>query len=159
MRATFRHLEPVVVRWADMDAIGHVNNAQYFTYCESARWSYFVRLGLDRHQPHPGIGPSLVSATLDFHSQVHYPATLEVGVRATAIGRSSFTLAYAIWRQGEERPVASGSSVLVWTDYTAGRSLPLPAPIRTAILDLEGGSLAPPDPARPGGAPTEPRPT
>jgi acyl-CoA thioester hydrolase len=143
VRSAFRHFDLATVRWADMDAIGHVNNAKYFTYCEGARWSYFARLEMDRHRPHPGIGPSLVSAHLDFRAQVHYPAVLEIGVRATAIGRSSFTLAYGLWQQGSDRLVAAGSSVLVWTDYAAGRSLPLPEGLRAAILAVEGGALDP----------------
>jgi acyl-CoA thioesterase FadM len=27
-----RHIEPVTVRWGDVDSMGHVNNAKYFTY-------------------------------------------------------------------------------------------------------------------------------
>jgi acyl-CoA thioester hydrolase len=45
---TFRHRETLAVRWGDMDAFGHVNNAAFFTYCESARISYFEAIELDR---------------------------------------------------------------------------------------------------------------
>jgi acyl-CoA thioester hydrolase len=139
-RSLFRHWDTVTVRWADMDAIGHVNHAKYFTYCESARWHYFERLGMAAVAA-PGVGPSLVRATLDFRRQVHYPATLVVGVRAVTVGRSSFTLDYGLYLEPTDQLVAHGSSVLVWTDYAAGRSLSLPAALRQAISDLEGRSL------------------
>lgn len=47
MPSTIRHLEPIRVRWGDVDSMGHVNNAKYFTYCESARMSYFAAIGMD----------------------------------------------------------------------------------------------------------------
>lgn len=48
MGDTFRHRETLAVRWGDMDAMGHVNNAAFFTYCESARMSYFAAIEIDR---------------------------------------------------------------------------------------------------------------
>lgn len=147
MTANFRHVEAVAVRWADLDAIGHVNHAKLFTYCEVARWTYFARLGMASFQTHPGIGPALVSATLDFKRQLHYPATVLVGVRTTTLGRSSFTLAYhlelapsatADSAASEPVVIGSGHSVIVWTDYAAGRALVLPPGLRAAFSALEG---------------------
>ena len=37
----------IPVAWGDMDAMGHVNNAVYFRYFETARISCFADLGLD----------------------------------------------------------------------------------------------------------------
>ena len=131
----------VDVRWGDMDAYGHVNNARYFTYCESARIRYFEELaaeialeGLRERAAH---GPAVVSATCNFQRQVHYPATLDVGVRAAAIGRSSFTLDYVIRRHGGGEVVADGSSVVVWVDYEAGKAMPLPAALKARILEID----------------------
>lgn len=92
MRELFRHWQTVPVRWGDMDSFGHVNNARFFTYCESARISWFEAVELDRHREDERQGPAAVSATCNFRRQVHYPATLEVGARATRIGGKSFTL-------------------------------------------------------------------
>jgi acyl-CoA thioester hydrolase len=35
------------VRWGDMDAMGHVNNAQYFRYLETARIDWMRGMGLN----------------------------------------------------------------------------------------------------------------
>ena len=48
------------VRWGDMDAMGHVNNAQYFRYLETARIDWMHGMGLN---PDPaGQGPVIVNA-------------------------------------------------------------------------------------------------
>ena len=132
-RASFPHWTPQEVRWGDMDAMGHVNNAAYFTYCESARIAFFRSLGLDDVSASSRHGPAVVSATLDFRHQVHFPASLEVGTRVSKTGRTSFTLEYAIFRTGTDEVVAQGSSVVVWVDYRAGASRPLPEEIKAAV--------------------------
>ena len=68
-RAAFRLLEPISVRWADVDSMGHVNNAKYFTYCESARMSYFAAVDLSDHRREQH-GPALAAANLNFRQQV-----------------------------------------------------------------------------------------
>lgn len=141
MREAFQHWQPIDVRWGDMDAFGHVNNAAYFTYCESARISYFEVLDLDAHRGAPDHGPAVVTATCNFHRQVHHPAALDVGARATKIGGKSFTLEYVILRRDSEELVADGSSVVVWVDYAAGRSIPLPEPLKESIRRLDGADL------------------
>jgi acyl-CoA thioester hydrolase len=137
-RERFRHWITVPVRWGDMDAFGHVNNARYFTYCESARISYFQAVGLGAQTTTPDHGPSVVTATCNFRRQVHYPATLEVGVRALKIGRTSFPLEYGIFLEGTGDLVADGSSVVVWVDYGAGKSTPLPESLKARIRELDG---------------------
>lgn len=138
-RAAFRHLQPITVRWGDMDAMGHVNNAAYFTYCESARISYFAAVETHRHAESERHGPSLVAAHLDFRQQVHYPAELDVAARVTEVGRSSFRHEYAIFRRDRDEVVAEGYGVTVWVDYAVGRSVPLPDGLREAIRRFEAG--------------------
>jgi acyl-CoA thioester hydrolase len=142
MRNQFKLWIPITVRWGDMDAMGHVNNAKYFTYCESARISYFYAVELWKHREHDRQGPALVTANLNFRQQVHYPADLEVGVRCSEIRNRSFTLEYEIYRQGTDECVADGASVVVWTDYAANKAIPLPEGLKTAIRQLEGEGLS-----------------
>jgi len=138
MKELFHHWLTLPIRWGDMDAFGHVNNAAYFTYCESARISYFEAVELDRCREAESHGPALVTATCNFLRQVHHPATLEVGARASRIGGKSFTLEYALYRREDDELVADGSSVVAWVDYEAGRSIPLPEALKERIRKLEG---------------------
>jgi acyl-CoA thioester hydrolase len=133
-----RHVEPVAVRWGDMDSMGHVNNARYFTYCESARMSYFAAVHMLEHRENERQGPALAAATLNFRRQVRHPAELEVATRVTEIGRSSFKMEYEIYYRGTDERVADGSGVIVWTDYGTGRSTPLPESLKEEIRRFEG---------------------
>ena len=137
MRDQFRCWEAVSVRWGDMDTLGHVNNAKYFTYCESARMRYFELLDLLSFRTHERQGPGVVSATCNFRQQVHYPAELEVGARVTEIRNRSFTLAYEIYRKASDELVADGTSVVVWVDYTEGRAIPLPDELKKKICEFD----------------------
>lgn len=133
-----RHVDVLPVRWGDMDTMGHVNNAKYFTYCESARMSYFAAIRMLDYRETERQGPALVSATLNFRRQVRYPAVLEVATRVTEIGRSSFTMEYELILQGTGDRVADGTGVIVWVDYGTGTSNPLPEGLKEAIRDYEG---------------------
>lgn len=142
MKSSFHLLVPMEVRWADMDSMGHVNNAVYFTYCESARMRYFDAVDMFEHQEQESHGPALAAANLNFRQQVRYPAELEVGVRTVSLSRRSFELDYAIFRKGTEEVVADGSSVVAWVDYDAGKAIPLPQALRESIQHFEGGNLS-----------------
>ena len=124
-----------VVRWGDLDAFGHVNNANYFVYCESARIAFFTAIDLKALTEDGTLGPALVTATCNFKQQVHHPATLEVGLAVSRIGGKSFTLEYGLF-SGDEL-VCDGSSVVVWVDYTKGTSLALPDALRPLLAEYE----------------------
>jgi len=132
------YVEPVSVRWGDLDSMGHVNNAKYFTYCESARMGYFEAVRMTEHREDPRHGPALAAANLNFRRQVHWPAELDVRTRVSHVGRSSFNMEYEIVRRGTDEIVADGSGVIVWVDYSVGRSIPLPKELRAEIERFEG---------------------
>jgi acyl-CoA thioester hydrolase len=141
VREQFQYWVPISVRWGDMDAYGHVNNAMYFTYCESARIVYFDRIDMYHLRTAERHAPALVAANLNFREQVMYPAELEVSARATRIGARSFTLDVIIVRKGTADVVADGSSVLAWVDYGTGKSIPLPESLKARIRELDGLEL------------------
>lgn len=125
---------PVQVRFRDLDALGHVNNAVYLTYFEVARAAYFSRLERDWVERGHFI---LARAEVDFLRPIHLEDLVEVGVRVVRIGRSSFDMEYRVEVQGEE--AARGRTVQVWLE--GGRPAPLPEAIRERIRALEGRPL------------------
>lgn len=129
---------PMTVRWADMDSLGHVNNAKYFTYLESARTAFFDAVDLWRFREHPRQGIAVVQAACNFRQQVRYPAELEVGLRVTRIGEKSFTLEYGIFRKRTNEVVGDGSTVAVWMDFDASRALPITPEMRRILQGYQG---------------------
>ena len=128
--------------WGEMDALGHINNTCYFRYCEEARVHFFRPLGYLQHgQPS---GPVLVTAaTCDFLKAIVYPADLAVTLRGGAPSRSSFTSYYDIRDAADEGKVyARATARIVWVDYSAGKSMPLPASIRQCLPEAEAQASA-----------------
>ena len=98
------------VRFRDLDALGHVNNAVFLSYMESARFAWFVSVGA-------GDAP--------YERLILARAEVEVGVRPSRLGTKSFELEYEVRADG--RLAAEGKSVLVGFDYERGASMEIPA--------------------------------
>ena len=101
------------VRFRDVDAMGHVNNAVYSTYLEQARIGI---LG--------GLEPFILARVeIDFRAELRAGADVEVRSRCSRVGTKSFDLQHEIW--SADRLVAEAKSVLVGYDYVLGQSVPL----------------------------------
>jgi acyl-CoA thioester hydrolase len=122
----FVHRESV--RFNDLDGMGHVNNAVFMTYMESARLAYFKSLGLGRN---PLEGMILARAEVDFRSAIELGEEVEVGTRTGQIGTKSFELEQEVRADG--RLAAEGRFVIVAYDYEAGRSRELPSEWRETL--------------------------
>ena len=132
-RDQFSFWAEVEVRWGDMDAQGHVNNAVYFTYCETARIKLLRSIGVQGRSGGAAQGPTLVTTSCDFKQQVRYPTTLDIGVRVERVGQRSFELSYGMFRQGTDEFVAVARSVNAWVDFAQERAVPLPDELRATL--------------------------
>lgn len=145
-REDFAHFTRLETRWVDLDALGHVNNANFFTFDESARLEYFGRMFEGDAKFWKDYGLILASIGCDFIAQLHHPASLDVGFRIARIGRSSMQTVGAIF-QGDKL-IAVTRGVVVWFSYTGQTSLPIPDSVRAAIRSRE--KLAPEEPTASG---------
>jgi acyl-CoA thioester hydrolase len=136
-RDQFKYWKTIEVRWGDMDAQGHVNNAVYFTYLESARVELVRKLGCKGKQGGAAEGLALVSTSCDFKRQVVYPAVIDVGLRVERVGRRSFETSFGIFIQGTDELVASARSVNAWVEYAAERAVEIPDWFRTSLAEYQ----------------------
>jgi acyl-CoA thioester hydrolase len=133
----YRYVHPRDVEFRDVDAAGHVNNAVYLTYLETARIAY---LG-------DALGPDflyrlqliLAHVSIDFRAPAHFPESLEIGARVPRIGTKSFTMEHQV-RGGDGRLVAEASSVLVAYDYERAAPMEVPDEWRRRIDAFEARS-------------------
>jgi acyl-CoA thioester hydrolase len=129
------------IHWAEMDVMGHVNHARYFTWFESARIALFAKIGILAGGPRD-IGPIIAMASCDFIRPVVYPASVVVGTRVLKVGRTSITMEYAAWVAEEpERPSARGAAVAVLVDYKTMQKVEVPSDVRASIAALAGDPL------------------
>ena len=142
----FRHRVEIVVRMADTDAMGHVNNAVYLTYCEMGRIHYWtdvtgepIALGTEGAE-----SLILAEARITYRAPAFHGEVVTVESRATRIGRSAFTLEHRLLAAvpgGTPRLVAVSESIVVRYDYTSGRPVPLSPAHVAAIEAYEGRPL------------------
>jgi len=132
-RFRFRHVEQV--RFRDLDALGHVNNAVFLTYFESARIAYWLHA--TRRQGLGALDMILARAEVDYRSPLGYGESVEISVGCTSLGRSSFVLEGDMHERGSARLVAESRKVLVHYDHASGRSRPLPDELRRLILEQD----------------------
>jgi len=124
----------IPIRWGDMDAMGHVNNAVYFRYMEVIRIDWFEHVGC---QPAPhGKSPVIVNAFCTFQTQIEYPGSLLLKLYACKPGRTSFDTYTTIERTDQPGVIdAFGGATVVWTDVAAQKSTPLPERVRAIVAD------------------------
>lgn len=115
--------------WSQMDALGHINNAVYFSYFEETRLAFFNSIGLGSALAGESeTGPVIVNAFCTFIKPVVYPCTMQVSMFCSEIGNSSFMAHYELKCNNEV--YTTGSSKVVWVNYKAGKSIPLPTAVR-----------------------------
>ena len=123
------------IRFRDLDALGHVNNATYFTYMEEARKEFFGEiLNATSTDDFPfilaGISSSFIKPVLLKEK------TLEIDLWITHIGRKSFTCKYLLHRTCDPEWVfATGESVLVFFDHRNHKSIEIPETFKLKIAD------------------------
>ncbi len=125
----------ISLRFRDLDAMGHVNNAVYLTYFEEGRKEFFVHvLGSNSPEDFPFI---LAQVTCNYIRPIELQeGAVRESVWVSKIGTKSFMFSYEITRIDDPSWVFStGSSVQVFFDYKEGKSLPIPDTFREMIAD------------------------
>ena len=121
---------PIELRWRDLDAFNHVNNANFLTYLEEARIRWFESIG------EPWVtdtfAPLLAAVQMNYRLPIPYPGTLMVELVAERIGTTSLTIGHRIASADEATLYADGHAVVVWIDRASQRPIPLPEPVRRA---------------------------
>ncbi len=135
---TLRFYHPIEVRYADIDAQGHLNNAKFLTFFEQARIQYLRHLGLfAQAQSFMDIGVILADVHLAFRAPVLWETAVRVGVATTRLGNKSMTVSQCLLDGATGQVMAEGEVVLVTYNYHTGQTIPLPESWRTAISQFE----------------------
>jgi acyl-CoA thioester hydrolase len=124
---------PIELRYSDVDAMNHVNNATYVTFLETARvglWrKHFAYVGSARDIPF-----IVARVAVDYRSPIGFEEPVAVGVGVKRIGHSSFTLVYRVEASG--RLAAEAETVQVMYDYRERRPVPIAGELRRTLESL-----------------------
>ena len=140
MTDEFRHRTSLQVRFRDIDAFGHVNNAVFFSYVEQARIRYLLDV-LAPDEPFDRLPLILARVELDFRSPIYFGDEVTVETRVDRIGRSSVGMSHRMTAGRDGRLVGDVGTVLVTYDYGASAPIPVPDEWRTRLAAHEGWEL------------------
>lgn len=121
------HTAVYEMRWCDMDAFGHVNNAMYFSYFEQARVDWVRAVGVVH-------GMVLANISCTFIKPLKFPASLEVQMYAGRPGNSSLDTWYEIRDRKDINTLATiGHGKVVWYDQEKDSTVKIPQKILASL--------------------------
>jgi acyl-CoA thioester hydrolase len=136
-RAEYPHFLTLPTRWMDNDVYGHINNALYYAFFDTAINQYLIAEGgLDITAGK--VIAFAAESQCQYLQALAFPEVLEVGMRVGKLGNSSVRYELAIFKQGETLAAAAGYFVHVLVDRETRRPVPMPARVRAALERLVG---------------------
>lgn len=135
----FKFSFPIQVRWSDLDALGHVNNAVFATYFEIARGVYMLTAAKtwDWYKHMFLIG----NINIDFKKEILLTSKdVKVYVRTSKIGTKSFVLEYAIVSTKNDENVvhAMGTTTQIMFDMAQKSTVEVYDWLRNDLSDFDG---------------------
>ncbi len=135
-RAEYRRFLTVPTRWADQDALLHVNNATYYSYFDTAIGAFLSGTGL-MDDLSTDITAVAVETGCRYHSPAYFPDILSVGLRIGHIGTTSVRYEIGVFRNDEDTACADGHFVHVHVEQkNMTRTTPIPDNIRAVLETL-----------------------
>lgn len=136
MTDAYAHRTTLQVRFRDIDAFKHVNNAVFFSYVEQARIHYLLDV-LEPDRPLDRLPLILARVELDYRSPITFGEQVGIATRVDRIGRSSIAMSHRMTAGPEARLAGEVHTVLVTYDYDSARPVPVPDEWRTKIEQYE----------------------
>ncbi|MGH2380154.1 MAG: acyl-CoA thioesterase [Candidatus Limnocylindria bacterium] len=136
MTDDYRHRTTLQVRFRDIDAFGHVNNAVFFSYVELARIRYLLDV-LQPNEPFDRLPLILARVELDYRSPITFGDEVVVDTRVDRVGRTSFAMSHRMTARPDGRLAGDVQTVLVTYDYASARPIPVPDDWRRRLGEHE----------------------
>jgi len=134
-RSAYPFFTRITTRWMDNDLYGHINNAVYYSFFDTAVNGYLI--DRDALDPHGGAVIGLVVEThCNFFAPLQYPQTVEAGLRVSRIGNSSVRYEIGLFADAAASSAACGHFVHVYVERGSRRPVTLPQQLLAALAPL-----------------------
>ncbi|HEX5850087.1 MAG TPA: thioesterase family protein [Rubrobacter sp.] len=122
------HETTIRVRYAEIDAQGHVNNATYLSYFEVGRVEWLRSTGQSyREMERQGRGLVVVEALLKYRRPAYFDDELTLRTTLSELGRVSLRFDYEVLREAES--LVTGHTRHACIDLATGKPVRMPAPL------------------------------
>lgn len=137
-REAFARFIAVSTRWSDNDPYGHINNAAYYYFFDTAVNAVLIEAGLLDPASSEIIG-LVVETNCVYFSSLAFPDAIEVGLAVEEVGRSSVRYSVAAFKAGAPLASAQGRYTHVYVARADQRPTPIPAGHRRLMESLKIG--------------------
>jgi acyl-CoA thioester hydrolase len=134
-RADFVVFREITTRWDDEDVYGHVNNAAYYTFFDTAVNGYLMEATGTDIRRLPAIG-LVVETGCVYRRELGFPQPVEVGLAVDRLGTSSIVYRLGLFQGESAEAAAEGRFVHVYVDQQTREVTPVPDRIRAAVGPL-----------------------
>ena len=136
LRAAYRWWQPIVTRWSDNDAYGHVNNAIYYHWFDTAVNNWLIAAGLLDIAAGDPIA-LVVETGYRYARPLSYPEPVEIGLAVARLGTSSVTYRLGAFAAGAADAAAEALFTHVCVARATHRPVALPEDWRQAMHALQ----------------------
>lgn len=135
----FKRKIKINVRFSDLDAMQHVNNATYLSYLEEARLDYFNEL-FNRDKSNLDFEAVVGRIEINYHYPIVLGDDVEILTRVSKIGTKSVDVDHLIGIKKGNEWIKSASSFtkLVFYDYKSQTTKVIPDDVKKIIAKFEG---------------------
>ena len=141
-RSSYKKWSKEILRYSDLDPVGHVNNNAYGQLVENARTLLF-----DDAQKISGLNNKELQTKdwvirrleFDFLKELKYPGEVDVGIAVTRFGNSSMIVHHGVF--SKDYCAATAMGVSVYFDLSKRASTTIPREIKEAMKNLAGSAL------------------
>lgn len=130
------------VRYSDLDAQWHMNNARYLSFFEQGRFAYLIHLGLWDGRSFLDLKSIIADIHITFIAPVSLTTSVVAGVKVTRIGNKSLTFHQELADAETGEVFSRCETVIVTFDYHTQLSIPVPVDWRERIGIFENGQLS-----------------
>jgi len=134
-RDAYRVFDRLPTRWRDNDAYGHMNNAVFYEYLDTAVNAWIIRTDT-LVIPHGPVIGLVVASDCIFHAALGFPDPVDAGLRVAKLGRSSVRYEVGLFRGDADTAAAEAGFTHVYVDAQTRRPVPLPADFNAALQQL-----------------------
>lgn len=134
-KSTFSKFVPLTPRWNDIDVFGHVNNAEFYAWFDTAALTYLNSID-DVGPRNNDIAVLVVESCAQFNSEVLFSDKVEIGLGISHVGTSSVRYKLGVFCNDQSQSAVDGAFTHVFVDKNTRRPVPVPDRFRTQFLNL-----------------------
>lgn len=134
-REEFLRFIELTPRWKDLDAFGHINNAEFYSFFDTAIVQFLMSIGAFAVRDSQYIA-MVAESGARFHREVHFDDRLTVGLAVKTIGRSSWRYQIGVFCNEDENAAVDGFFVHVLVDRQTRRPSPIQPDLRHGLESL-----------------------